>query len=199
MVNSGVDLNWLEFEAVDPSNPPEASQEPFGDEPADLRGRIQAEHFDEGGEDVAYNEFDPQWSRPNADEPRGDTRVDLQSTSDVSGEYNVGKFQGGEWLEYTVDAEPGTYDIRLRVATPRDHRRLRISLDGRTFRTVTLPNTGDWNEYETVTVRDVHVDADGTEVLRIEMVNSGVDLNWLEFEATDESSTGHEDSAESSQ
>jgi hypothetical protein len=70
------------------------------------------------------------------------------------------------------------------VATPRDDRQLRVSLNGETLRTVDIPNTGDWDAYQTVTVEDVSIDADGTSVLRIETVNSGMDLNWFEFQSS---------------
>jgi hypothetical protein len=165
----------------------EAEQSPF---PSMLPGRIQAEAFDEGGEGVAYHDTDPQWDgRPESDTLRGDTRVDLQATSDVSGAYNVGRFQEGEWLTYTVRSTVDVYTLELRVATPRDGRQLRFELDGETLRTVDLPNTGGWNDYQTVTVQDVRVGADRTGVLRVEAVNSGIDFNWFEFETTVNSPT----------
>jgi len=151
--------------------------------PSMLPGRIQAEAFDEGGEGVAYHDTDPQWDgRPESDTLRGDTRVDLQATSDVSGAYNVGRFKQGEWLEYTVRSTVDVYELKLRVATPRDGRQLRIELDGETLRTVDIPNTGGWNDYQTVAVQDVSIDADRTGVLRIEALESGIDFNWFEFE-----------------
>jgi outer membrane biosynthesis protein TonB len=173
-----------------PTPTPTPTQEPFRDTPASIPGRVQAQYYDTGGEGVAYHDTDPQWDgRPESDTLRDDTRVDLQATSDVSGDYNVGRFVQGEWLEYTVDPEPGTYDLALRVATPRDDRQLRFELNGNHLRTVDIPNTGGWNEYQTVSVQDVSIDADRTAVLRVEPVTSGIDFNWLEFENTTDSPT----------
>ncbi|MEF8840143.1 MAG: carbohydrate-binding domain-containing protein [Haloarculaceae archaeon] len=173
--------------AAQMSTEAEAEQSPFA---SMLPGRIQAESFDEGGEGVAYHDTDPQWDgRPESDTLRGDTRVDLQATSDVSGAYNVGRFRRGEWLTYTVRSADDVYTLKLRVATPRDGRQLRFKLDGETLRTVDIPNTGGWNEYQTVSVQDVHVGADRTGILRVEAVNSGIDFNWFEFEDTEDSPT----------
>ena len=176
-VNSGIDFNWIEFERA--SANPGGGQEPFGGSAKELPSRIQAQNFDYGGEGVAYRETTNQ-NRYETD--YRDAPVDIRETQDSTGEYNIGVFQQGEWLEYTVDAAPGTYDIRLRVATARDDRQLRLSLGGEELRTVDVPNTGGWRNWQTVTVEDVEIDESGTQVLRVETVNSGIDFNWIEFE-----------------
>ena len=170
-VGSGIDFNWFEFERVE-------VQGPFGGTVATIPGRIQAENFDTGGEGVAYhdtsegNEYNLSYR---------DMSVDIRETQDVSGAYNIGYFQDGEWLEYTVSPTPDTYDIHLRVATPRSGRQVAISLDDRSLGTVDIPDTGEWTNWETVTLTDVEVSTDTESVLRLEALGSGIDLNWVEF------------------
>jgi hypothetical protein len=149
-----------------------------------LVGRTQAEHFDQGGEGVAYHDND---TRNRGGSFREDSGVDLQPTEDVGGGYNVGWVSDGEWLEYSVVAAPGTYDLGVRLAAPDGGAEVRVSLDGRTLATVTVPETGGWQAWETVTVPGVAVSASGRSVLRVEAVGTDAvgghlyNLNWVEF------------------
>jgi hypothetical protein len=170
-LDSGVEFNWVEFERVD-------GQDPYNGTPATIPGRIQAQNYDTGGEGIAYsdttagNEYDTGYR---------DTDVDIRETQDSTGEYNVGYFEDGEWLEYSADVSPGQYDIKVRVATTRDDRKLRFTLGEQTLGTLDVPNTGDWTAWTTATLEDVTIDADGQQVLRVEAVGSGIDFNWAEF------------------
>ena len=171
-LDSGVEFNWIEFDRID-------LQKPYNGTLATIPGRIEAQNYDTGGEGVSYsdttsgNEYDTSYR---------DTDVDIRETQDDSGEYNIGYFEDSEWLEYSVDVSPGQYDLKVRVATTRDDRQLRFYLGDRELGTVDVPNTGDWTNWQTVTMDDVAIDADGQRVLRVEAVGSGIDFNWAEFE-----------------
>jgi hypothetical protein len=173
----GVDFNWVEFEATE--------QSPVGPK-ATIPGRIQAEDYDTGGEGIAYhdtsdgNEYDTGY--------RSDD-VDIRQTKDSSGSYNVGYFEEGEWLEYTTDVSPGTYDVHVRIASARTGRRLTIQLGGTTLGTVEVPNTGGWHSWQTATLRGVSIDTEGEQVLRVEATDEGIDLNWIEFASTEHTTT----------
>ena len=145
-----------------------------------MPGRVQAQEFDLGGEGVAYH--DTSAGNEYGDVFR-DSDVDIRETQDDSGEHNVGYFQDGEWLEYTIDPEPGTYDVHIRLASERSGRQLRVLVDGAEVGVVNVPNTGDWSSWETVTLEDVTVEG-GEQVVRFEAVGSGIDFNWFEV-ATD--------------
>jgi hypothetical protein len=170
-VGSGIDVNWVEFEAA-------TEQAPYTNSPTALPGRVEAEDFDAGGEDVAYHDTT---DGSEYDVSYRDSDVDIRETQDESGGYNVGYFQDGEWLEYTIDPEAGTYDLRVRVATVNSDRQLAVTLDGESLATVDIPDTGDWSSWETVTVRELTLPGDGAHVLRFQAVGSGIDFNWFEF------------------
>jgi len=161
-------------------------QTPFNELPVSLPGRIQAQNFDTGGEGVAHSDTSDE---NKYDTSYRDSAVDIRETQDVSGTYNVGYFEQNEWLEYTVDTTSGTYDVHLRIATPRDDRQLRLLIEGETIATVNIPNTGGWRDWQTTTVENVTISTDDTRVLRVEAVNSGIDFNWLEFERADDTQT----------
>jgi len=169
---SGIDLNWIEFEAVETRGPYEGT-------PATVPGRIQVENFDTGGEGVAYHDTTEQ---NKYDTTYRDAAVDIRETEDESGAYNIGYFEDGEWLEYTVDPTEGTYDLRLRVASARSDRQVVVTLDGDELATVDVPNTGGWSTWETVTVEGVSIETNAKSALRVEAVGAGIDLNWVEFE-----------------
>ena len=83
--------------------------------PRALPGTIQAEHFDKGGEGIAYHETD---TTNNGGAFRTTEGVDIQNTQDTGGGYDVGWTTGGEWLEYSVNVTTaGTYVLDARVAS----------------------------------------------------------------------------------
>jgi len=87
---------------------------PYKGTPSVIPGTIQAEDFDIGGEGVAYHDLD---AGNNGGRYRPSESVDIQTTTDTGGGYNVGWMEAGEWLQYTVNvATTGTYDLDVRVA-----------------------------------------------------------------------------------
>ena len=61
------------------------------------------------------------------------TAVDIEATTDSGGGYNVGWFDAGEWLEYTVNVpSAGDYTLTARVATNAPCRTARSSSQRRT-------------------------------------------------------------------
>lgn len=78
-----------------------------------IPGTVQAENFDNGGQNVSY--FDT--SAGNAFGPiYRTTDVDIGQIS--ASEYHVGALEAGEWVEYTVNvATTGTYSIAIRYSS----------------------------------------------------------------------------------
>ena len=121
-------------------------------------GIIQAEDFDDGG-------F---WdtTTPNYGGEYRSTAVDIESCADSGGGFNVGWIDAGEWLAYTITvATSGVYQLALRVASPYDGRTVGVEIDGDATGSVDVPNTGDWQSWETIRANDVYLTA-GTHRLR---------------------------------
>jgi hypothetical protein len=159
---------------------PTPAQSPYYGTARSIPGRIEAEDFDEGGQGVAYNDVDD----GNNGGAYRDTDVDIERAQDADESFSVSWGRQGEWLEYTVDVTPGTYDLHLRVTSPRDGRQLEVSLGGTSLAVVDVPNTGGYYNWTTVTLTDVEIAAEGEQVLRIDMPTERVNVNWVEFEAT---------------
>ena len=72
---------------------------PFHGAPLQVPGTIEVEDFDEGGEGIAYHDSDA----VNTTGAYRTTGVDIQSTTDTGGGYNVSYIVAGEWLEYSIN------------------------------------------------------------------------------------------------
>lgn len=148
--------------------------------PHPIPGTIKSINYDNGGEGVAYHDA----SSGNAGSgPRQDENVDLGSS-------NVGWISTGEWLEYTVDVESGTYDIAVQVASNTSYGKFHIEFNGTDKTGVkTVNNTGGWGTYYTISISDVSLSG-GEQVMRVYMDGKSFNLKNIVFTKQDEGSTG---------
>jgi beta-glucanase (GH16 family) len=149
-------------------------QAPYRMTPAFLPGTVEAEDYDLGGQDFAYNDTD---ASNNGGAYRPAEGVDLQGTTDAGSGINVGWMAPGEWIEYTVDVLAGNYDFEVRVASAVDGGTLHIEFDGRDVTgPVTFAGTGGWQNWITVLVEDVTLGA-GVQTMRLVVDGGGFNLN----------------------
>lgn len=143
---------------------------PYGGTAMTLPGTVQVENFDVGAAGVAYVDTTPGNS---GGEYRG-TDVDIESTADAGGGYDVGWVSAGERLNYSVNVSAaGTYDIDVRVASAGGGGTFHIEVNGvdKTGR-MTVPNTGGWQTWTTVRKSAVTLSA-GPQVWRLVMDTNG--------------------------
>ena len=77
-------------------------------------------------------------------------------------------------------AAGGMYSLDLNVATPDNNRKMHVMLDGEDITgPIRLPNTGGWNEWETV-MTTVQLKA-GEHVLRVIFDRGGLSFNWIDI------------------
>lgn len=155
---------------------------PYGGTPVSLPGTIQAENFDEGGAEVAYHDAT---SGNSGGKYRLTTDVDIESTSDTGGGFNLGWMSVGEWLKYTVNVgTAGTYDIEFRIASSGGGGTFHLESNGvNKTGTLSIPNTGAWQKWVTVNKAGVSLSA-GQQVFRIVMDSAGptgavMNLNYI--------------------
>jgi hypothetical protein len=155
---------------------------PFTGTPLPLPGTLQAEDFDNGGSGIAY--FDTT-STNDGGKYRTTTGVDIESTTDTGGGYDIGWTAPGEWINYTVSvATAGTYTIQARVASSGAGGTFHIEVNG-VDKTgpISIPNTGGWQTWTTVSKTNVSLGA-GTQVWRVVFDTTGAggaigNLNYL--------------------
>lgn len=173
--------NWL-FDKQNHNQPGGAggvgTQTPFTTQ--NIPGRIQAENFDNGNQDVAYHDTD----YGNNGNTYRTSDVDIGGTSDTGGGYTIGYTVNGEWLEYTIaNVVAGSYTIGLRSASASTGagRSITVKLDGVTLGTVVPNNTGGWETWETLTINNVAISGGSNKVLRLEIAGGGFNVNYIEF------------------
>ena len=152
------------------------AQAPYGGSPSTIPGIIQSEDYDIGGEGIAYHDTD-------VGNSGGDYRtddVDIETTSDTGGGFNVGWIHSGEWLEYTVDVQSsGQYDFNIRVAALNSVGTMHIEFDGNDVTgPVSVPVTGAWQTFTSVYVNGVSLSA-GEQVMRVAMDSDAFNVNWI--------------------
>ena len=110
--------------------------------------------------------------------------VDLEPCSDNANTigYNVGWIDTDEWLQYTVGvAADALYDVNIRVASGAGSGEFHLMMDGVDVSAPQLiPNTGGWQNWQTVTVQDVILSQNDNK-LRFYADVQGFNMSSLEF------------------
>ena len=177
-------LNWIEFTPnITGGGGSPNTQQSFLEIPPTLPGRIQAENYDHGGQGVSYQDNEPE----NLTESYRNDAVDIEASNDIDGSFSLSWFDANEWIEYTVDPNPGIYSVTVRTAAgvfnPGD---LRVLIDGTELATFDIPDTGDPAAWASTTLTGITIPNGGEQILRVETVGNGINLNWIEFTRTDD-------------
>ncbi|MFH0758160.1 MAG: glycosyl hydrolase [Bacteroidota bacterium] len=156
------------------------AQGPFLGVPHAIPGKIECEDYDFGGEGVSFHELTP--GNKFLITYHGDDPVDVGGSGDEGGGYNIGDFQDGEWVNYTVDvAATGLYDIEIRYATAMDGSSISLIVDFLSISgTVSTPNTNDWDGYASVFVSGKSI-SEGEHILTMRCVKGYQNVNWIKF------------------
>jgi hypothetical protein len=109
--------------------------------------------------------------------------VQKETTTDAGGGQNVGYIDTGDWMDYSVSASAaGTYSVNLRVASPSGGQLQIQSSTGAVLATVDVPNTGGYQNWQTVSANIAL--AAGTQTIRIYSTSTGWNFNWWEMVST---------------
>ena len=115
--------------------------------------------------------------------------IELESSNDVGGGLNIGYLDPGDQLTYELSSEdalePGAYALAFRHASQIDGGRFLVRAPERDeiLGSVTVPNTGGWQNWETSSIM-VQITA-RTERLELVAETGGWNLNWFEIYAAD--------------
>ena len=156
-----------------------------------IPGTIAAVDYDIGARNVAYTDedymntgngiYNSGWSYRN-------DGVDIEANGDENGlPYNVGWTAAGEWIGYTIeDVSAGTYDLVFRVSSNVGSGIFFLELNGTNLGVISVPNTGGWWAWDTMTIPDVSV-ADGPQYLKLVTVQEGYNIEGFTFSVTSNS------------
>lgn len=128
----------------------------------------------------------------HADETTDDIKVEAEdyiamsgiaeeNTIDIDGGENVGWIDSGDWMKYQVNIPTtSNYTISYRIASPTGAS-LQLQQDNNSFPSVTIPNTGDWQNWQTIE-QTVFLNA-GQQELTLTAPVGGWNINWFTLTA----------------
>lgn len=120
---------------------------PFHGEPLPIPGIIEAEDFDDGGEDLTYHDSD---DANIAGAYRSGVGVDIYDR--LGDGYHIGNALPGEWLEYTVDVKyADTFLVKVHTAAPVAGGTYRLRVGELETELMEAPNSYSWLETDTAT------------------------------------------------
>jgi len=154
-----------------------SQQTPYGGTAWAIPGTIEAENYDIGGQGIAFNDVDG----ANQGGAFRTDAVDLEACS--MGGYDLGWIVTDEWVEYTVNVSAGNYSIDARVATTGNGKTFRMELDGISIASFNVPNTGGWQNWQTVSATGITLTA-GQKVLRIYATSTDFNIDKVIFTKT---------------
>jgi len=138
-------------------------------------GIVEAEDYDNYSDATSVN---------SGGEYRSDG-VDIQTTTDSGGGYNVGWTDSGEYLEYTINVDSSAnYTAGVRVASQSGGGLFALEIDGSQVGSqIAVDSTGDWQRWETQTIDLGRLTA-GEHTLRVDISGGNFNLNWIEIQAS---------------
>jgi hypothetical protein len=172
--------NWFRISASSPPPPPPPppppGNTPYSGTAVSLPGVVQAENYDNGGQNVAYYDTT---STNSGGAYRTAEGVDVAATTDPGNAgYFVGWARVGEWLKYTVNAtQTRNYTLNIRIANAGTGATFRVEVDG-VDRTgaIAVPNTGDWDTWQTISISGIPL-TQGQRVIRVVMLTANTQNN----------------------
>jgi endoglucanase len=106
----------------------------------------------------------------------------IQTESCSEGGLNVGYLDTGDWMDYNVNvSSAGSYTFQFRVASTGSSGQLQLRSGSTTLATVNIPNTGGWQNWQTVTAT-VSLNA-GSQTLRIYVSGPSFNINYFNVTA----------------
>ncbi|MEO0868869.1 MAG: carbohydrate-binding protein, partial [Cyanobacteria bacterium J06642_11] len=115
------------------------------------------------------------------DDLRRPLAVDVGKGGD--GGFNVGWISKGEYLTYTIEVpEAGEYRINANIASniKRNHS-LKVTVDGESTK-ANFKETGGWQNWQSAEGNNVLQLSEGIHTLRVDMLSSGFNLDYVELE-----------------
>jgi hypothetical protein len=106
----------------------------------------------------------------------------VEETADEGGGQNVAFVSSGDFVSYTFQAPAiGPYTVDYRVASNGGSNGFEMSLDGGLIHSQSIPDTGDWQNWVTVTSPEFELAA-GVYTMQIDFVDEDQNLNWLQIQ-----------------
>jgi hypothetical protein len=106
--------------------------------------------------------------------------IQTEACTDAGGGVDVGYVDPNDWLDYPVNIPTtGVYTVSFRLACALGTGAFQLKSGATVLASVTVPNTGGWQTWQTVNVT-ANLTA-GAQTLRIAFTGTGCNINWWEY------------------
>jgi hypothetical protein len=106
--------------------------------------------------------------------------IQTETTTDTGGGLNVGWIDANDWMDYNVNVSTtGSYTVQFRVASATSGGQLQLKKGSTTLCTITVPGTGGWQTWTTISAT-ASLSA-GAQTLRLTTTTGGFNVNWVQF------------------
>lgn len=106
--------------------------------------------------------------------------IRMETTTDAGGGFNAASTDDNDWMSYPINIPTtGSYTLQVRVASPYNGGVLVLSRNGTDLGTINVPNTGGWQNWQTVSTT-VYLTA-GQQDLAIYVRKGGWNINWFQL------------------
>jgi uncharacterized repeat protein (TIGR02059 family) len=104
-----------------------------------------------------------------------------EQTDDTGGGLNIGYFDNGDWLEYTIENNTSdtSYQITFRVSAPSSGAKISYYIDDKSAGQVNVPITRDWQVFKSV-VGNIGI-SHGKHYLKVVATSAGFNLNYMDI------------------
>lgn len=94
----------------------------------------------------------------------------------------------GAGIEFAINnaGNDSSFEITFRVAAPNNDCKLEYYLDDKKIGSVSVPNTGNWQVWQSVVVNDVTIEP-GNHYLKLVFVKGGFNINYIDVKQLDTS------------
>jgi endo-1,4-beta-xylanase len=152
-------------------------KQPYFNNPIEIPGTIEFEHYDKGGIGISYME---------RESVNSGNFLDRNDSVDLSKDNNnivLGYTEAGEWLEYTVNIKKsGIYSFEIsNCSAATSNGQARIEIDGLRVRdSFTFIPNGDWSKYKIDTFNNIRLPK-GIHTLRFYIEKGEMNLDKMKI------------------
>jgi Domain of unknown function (DUF5010)/DUF5010 C-terminal domain len=102
----------------------------------------------------------------------------VQTTTDTDGGWNVGSLTAGETETWDQLPMQNTENLTVRIASPNTGSQFRFVIDGVAGPTITVPNTGGWQTWQTISAGTFTFNPGTYHTVEIQYLTGGFNVNW---------------------
>jgi hypothetical protein len=102
----------------------------------------------------------------------------VQTTTDTDGGWNVGSLNTGETETWDQLPMQNTENLTARIASPNTGSQFRFVIDGVDGPTITVPNTGGWQTWQTINAGTFTFNPGTYHTVEIQYLTGGFNINW---------------------